>query len=84
MPSYTVVRLQRDPEPFGSHSFAILRDGVRVAEYRFNHRGEGDEIKVAGHWVACDPLVQGGGPLPLVVSANAAKFLDKLFAGPKV
>lgn len=76
MISYTVEAMEREPD--GYYPFSIYKNGVKVADYRFNHRTEADEIRVDADWIACFALLQGGGPEPWHLTPEGVALLDSL------
>ena len=80
MSEYSVTALPRERR-FDPYRFVILRSGLRVAEVRHAAGGSDFEVRTNGTWVRCEPILSGGGRLPLKVTPAGVKLLDRLLAG---
>jgi hypothetical protein len=78
MSAYTVRSLPRDV-PFADYEYEILRDGVKVAKFSHDYRGEDVQMRTEAGWRYCEYILEGGPP-PDAVSEAGARLLDAILA----
>ena len=83
--SYVVQRIEEPRISFGSYRYQILKDGIEIAIFSHDYRGEceGLLLSATGRMEAipfglCSEFLTGGGPQPNGLSEAAASYLDLL------
>ena len=72
MSDLEVRYLGRDAEEFGDYLYEIWRDGVRIAEFRHDFRGEEARMRTGGDWAWCDYPFEGIPPDKVSAAGIAA------------
>jgi hypothetical protein len=82
--SYSIERdNSRRREDFGEYKYQILRDGLRVASYWHDYRGDDHGLVFVDGTIESWPVgritdfVEGGGPRPLQLTKKAIAFLEQ-------
>lgn len=84
--SYRIERVERKREPFGEYQYRIYADERLVANYWHDHKGDEHGIEFVNgrkeEWPVgrMTDFIQGGGPMPLVLTARAVAYLEQKLA----
>ena len=84
--SYTIEQDGSKREPFGVYTYRIYRDGLLVARYWHDYRGDEHCIEFVSGTKELYPVgrtsdfIEGGGPQPLTLSQRAVAYLNSKHA----
>jgi hypothetical protein len=80
MPEFSVQQVVREREPFGDYEYEVRREGVLVARFFHDYRGDGCWVVFPdgrGEEVGAGVpnFLEGGGGQPLRLTDTAVRFL---------
>jgi len=77
------IEQDRARDPFGNYRYRIYKDGVLVANYWHDYRGDEHGIEFVGGSVQHSPMgritdfIAGGGPKPLELSERGVAYMEQ-------
>ncbi|HWA25110.1 MAG TPA: hypothetical protein VG734_05495 [Lacunisphaera sp.] len=83
--SYIVQQIEESRVSFGSYRYRILKDGIEIAVFSHDYRGECEGLLLSstGRMEAipfgmCSEFLTGGGAQPTGLSDAATSYLDSI------